>query len=130
MKTLSLYPKIGVIILFLIAFTSFLSISSAKPNTGLKAKFKAGDKSKKTEAGSSVTIIVKGLACPFCVHGLGKKLKKIKGVQGVDIDLKSGVAQVTYEKGVSPDHAALKKAIKKAGFTPGEIKTISKGKSK
>ena len=129
MKTRLINLKTGVVICSLIAVPSIAQISSAKPNTGIEVKSKTNDKSKKAEAGSSLAINVKGLACPFCVHGLGKKLKKIKGVLDVEIDLKSGMARVTYAKGVTPDHAALKNTIKKAGFTPGEMKAVSKGKS-
>ena len=130
MKPRFLYFKTVALICSLVVAPTFVPVSSAKPNTGIRAKSKVNDKPKKAEAGSSVAITVKGLACPFCVHGLGKKLKKIKGVQEVKVDLKSGVAHVTYRKGVSPDHAALKNAIKKAGFTPGEIKADSKAKTK
>lgn len=122
MKKRLITIKVGTVICSLIAAPHFVPLLSAKPDTGLKSKSETSDKVKKTETGATVSITVKGLACPFCVHGLGKKLKKIKGVQAVDIELKTGVARVTYEKGVKPDQKVLREAIKKAGFTAGEIK--------
>ncbi len=44
-----------------------------------------------------VKIEVDGLSCPFCAFGLKKKLKKIEGVEKVDV------------------------SVKNAGFTPREI---------
>ncbi len=122
MKTRYDYLKTGAIICSLIAAPNFIQLVDAQPSTGLKSKDKGQEADGKIEAGVSVGITVKGLACPFCVHGLGKKLKKIKGVQAVDIELKTGVARVTFDKGVKPDEKALREAIKKAGFTAGEIK--------
>jgi len=70
------------------------------------------------EAGvSSATIQVDGLSCPFCAYGLEKHLKKVVGVEGVDINMKTGKAVVHLQSGTRVDDAALKTAVKKAGFT-------------
>jgi len=66
---------------------------------------------------SSATIAVDGLSCPFCAYGLEKHLKRIAGVEGVEINMKSGKAIVRLKPGVRVDDAALKAAVKKAGFT-------------
>lgn len=76
---------------------------------------------------SRVTISVNGLACPFCVYGLEKKLKKVDGVESVEIDLKTGKAVLTLEKGKAPNLADFRTAVKKAGFTAGEIKVTAVG---
>jgi len=65
----------------------------------------------------SATIQVDGLSCPFCAYGLEKHLKKIAGVEGVDINMKDGKAIVHLKPDVQVDDAALKTAVKKAGFT-------------
>ncbi len=65
----------------------------------------------------SATIRVDGLSCPFCAYGLEKHLKKIAGVEGVEINMKSGKAIVRLKPDVQVDDAALKTAVKKAGFT-------------
>ena len=77
---------------------------------------------------SEIVISVKGLACPFCVYGLEKKLKKVDGVQGVEIDLNTGAAVVALKNGQAPDLAQFRNAVKKAGFTAGEIKITAVGK--
>jgi len=65
----------------------------------------------------SATIAVDGLSCPFCAYGLEKHLKKIVGVEGVTINMKGGKAIVRLKPDVRVDDAALRTAVKKAGFT-------------
>jgi len=65
----------------------------------------------------SAIIQVDGLSCPFCTYGLEKHLKKVVGVEGVDINMKSGEAIVRLRSGAQVDDAALRQAVKKAGFT-------------
>jgi len=65
----------------------------------------------------SATIQVDGLSCPFCAYGLEKHLKRVAGVEGVEINMKSGKAIVRLKPDVQVDDAALKTAVKKAGFT-------------
>jgi len=65
----------------------------------------------------SASIQVDGLSCPFCAYGLEKHLKKIAGVEGVEINMKSGKAIVRLKPDAQVDDAALKAAVKKAGFT-------------
>jgi len=69
----------------------------------------------------SATIVVDGLSCPFCAYGLEKHLKKIRGVKAVEINMKQGEATVRWQQGVAVDDAALRAAVKKAGFTAREI---------
>jgi len=66
---------------------------------------------------SSATIRVDGLSCPYCAYGLEKHLKKLAGVESVEIIMKSGKAIVRLKPDVQVDDAALKTAVKKAGFT-------------
>ena len=65
----------------------------------------------------TATIRVDGLSCPFCAYGLEKHLKKIAGVEGVDINMKSGKAVVHLKPGTRVNDAALNEAVQKAGFT-------------
>ena len=69
----------------------------------------------------TATIRVDGLSCPFCAYGLEKHLKKVTGVENVKIDMKGGKAVVHLRPGIHVDDAALREAVKKAGFTPREI---------
>jgi len=66
---------------------------------------------------TTATIRVDGLSCPFCAYGLEKHLKKITGVEDIDINMKSGKAVVHLKPGTQVNDAALNEAVKKAGFT-------------
>jgi copper chaperone CopZ len=75
-------------------------------------------------AGNSQTILieVKGLSCPFCSYGLEKKLKALNGVEGVEIHMRKGIAEIQVKQGVAVSDAAINEAVKDAGFDPGSIK--------
>ncbi len=66
-------------------------------------------------------IAVKGLACPFCVHGLKKQLRRLPGVKNVDVSLGRGQAVVTFAGGSKVTNQQIARAVRKAGFTPGKI---------
>lgn len=67
---------------------------------------------------------VNGLTCPFCAYGLEKKLKKVPGVGSVTIDLKKDQAVVLAKAGHTLDEQALRKAVRKAGFTVASLKKV------
>jgi len=71
---------------------------------------------------AKVFIEVKGLACPFCVQGLEKHLKKLDAVAGVRTSLKKGEAVLDLRSGRTVDEKELRQAVKKAGFTAGRIR--------
>jgi copper chaperone CopZ len=63
-------------------------------------------------------IAVEGMTCDACAVTVKKSLTKIKGVKLADIDLKRGIATITYDDSqVTID--ALKQAIDKTGFKSG-----------
>ncbi len=68
-----------------------------------------------------MTVTVDGMACPFCAYGLEKKLKNLEGIRGVKVELKTGIARLTLKEEAPPTVAAIREAVKKAGFTPKEI---------
>lgn len=65
---------------------------------------------------------VKGLACPFCVYGLEKRLKKLPGVQRVGVELGKGEADIAFAPESAVTDAEIQKAVRDAGFTPGAIR--------
>ncbi|MBI3042950.1 MAG: heavy-metal-associated domain-containing protein [Betaproteobacteria bacterium] len=73
---------------------------------------------------------VDGLACPFCAYGVEKKLKAVKGVEKVDVDIKTGNVIVTVVEGAVFDQATAKKAVTEAGFTLRGFEKIPQGTSK
>ena len=68
-----------------------------------------------------IKIEVDGLACPFCAYGLEKKLKKVDGAENVLIEITKGEATMNVPASKKPSVDELRKIIKNAGFTPGEI---------
>ncbi len=69
-------------------------------------------------------LTVKGLTCPFCAYGLEKKLKKVKGVESVSIQLEKDQAVVTSKPGVEIGEDSLRKAVRGAGFSLAELKKV------
>ena len=74
-----------------------------------------------TEQKVYIKIEIDGLACPFCAYGMEKKLKKISGIDNVDIKLRQGVAYIITSRLQKPSAEDLKTVIVDAGFTPGKI---------
>ena len=68
-----------------------------------------------------VVITVRGLACPFCVYGLEKHLKKLPGATTVQVDLGKGEATVDFAEESKVTDQDIRKAVKKAGFTVDRI---------
>jgi len=69
----------------------------------------------------TTSIQVDGLSCPFCAYGLEKNLKKVHGVEAVNIDMKTGKATVTMKKNMNVTNQSLRQAVKKAGFSARDI---------
>lgn len=68
-----------------------------------------------------IKIEIKGLACPYCAYGMERELKKIAGVEDVEIELEEGMAYISTPVTQKPTKAGLAKIIEDAGFTAGEI---------
>ena len=73
-------------------------------------------------AGTQYVIGVDGLTCPFCAYGLEKKLKKVKGVESVSIDLEKDEAILLIKDGTVVQEEDIRKAVKKAGFSVASLK--------
>ncbi len=78
-------------------------------------------RAEETAASKQAVIAVKGLACPFCVHGLKKHLLRLPGAKQVDVSLGKGEAVVTFEASSRVTEPEIAAAVRKAGFTPGKI---------
>ncbi len=72
-------------------------------------------------AGKQAVIAVKGLACPFCVHGLKKQLVRLPGARKVEVSLASSQAVITFDAASKVTDQQIAAAVRKAGFTPGKI---------
>jgi len=78
-------------------------------------------------AGPSYRLEAAGLACPFCAHGIEKKLTTLDGVEGVETNIKDGAVIVTMKDGAKLDEATAKQAVKDAGFTLDGFAPLSPG---
>ncbi|MEE8367170.1 MAG: heavy metal-associated domain-containing protein [Thermoanaerobaculia bacterium] len=75
----------------------------------------------------SATVVVEGMACPFCAFGVEKRLKKVAGVGTIEVNMAQSSAALTASAGDSIDVAGIPAAIRKAGFTPGTIEATAVG---
>jgi len=76
---------------------------------------------------TEATVTVKGVACPFCVYGIEKKLKQVPGIEGIEYDLESGKGQLKFDEDKPLDIRAVREAIKKAGFTLEKVELTVTG---
>lgn len=69
-----------------------------------------------------------GLSCPFCAYGLEKRLKKVEGVEKVEIKVDQATAELTVKKGKALSIEEVEKAVKEGGFTPRELSLTVTGR--
>ena len=71
-----------------------------------------------------VSVRVDGVACPFCAYNIEKRVKTLEGVEReaqIVTSLENGTATFPWKPGVAFDPAAVRKAIREAGFTPRDL---------
>ena len=74
-----------------------------------------------TDSPRRAVVTVKGLACPFCVYGLEKHLRKLPGAAAVRVDLGKGEATIDLAADSKVTEEQIRKAVKNAGFTADRI---------
>jgi copper chaperone len=74
--------------------------------------------------GTQYQMRVDGLACPYCAYGIEKNLKKIDGVEKIDVDLNNGLVTVNVSVGVTLTDAQMAKLFTDAGFTFRSMVTV------
>lgn len=77
------------------------------------------------ESIQKVVVRVDGLACPFCDFGLSKLLKKLEGVENVELDLNEGIAELLLKPGATVSNEEIKRAVDLAGFTAPKDRDIT-----
>ena len=60
---------------------------------------------------------VDGLACPFCVYGIEKKLGQLDGVDKIESDLKAGKLRIHMKGNKTLTEAQVREAVKSSGFS-------------
>lgn len=66
-------------------------------------------------------VTVQGMQCPFCAYGIKKHLTKLPGATQVEVELAKNQATVTFEADTEVTDEQIEEAVRKAGFTPGDI---------
>ena len=70
-----------------------------------------------------IVMRVDGLACPFCAHGLERKLDALEATDSVEIRLNEGLVLLYLRDEHSVSDEALTKAVTNAGFV---VRAISR----
>ncbi|MFF5210210.1 heavy-metal-associated domain-containing protein [Streptosporangium sp. NPDC000396] len=65
---------------------------------------------------SVITYTVTGMTCGHCVSSVKEEVGEVSGVTGVDVDLESGRVVVSGGSPDDLDDAAIRAAIKEAGY--------------
>ncbi len=68
-----------------------------------------------------IEVTILGMSCPFCAYGVEQKLKKLEGVEDLDVVLETGIATLTLEDGADLSNDLLKETVKRAGFEAAKI---------
>ena len=76
------------------------------------------------EAKAVYKVYVDGLSCPFCTYGIEKKFSKVKGVEKIDIDLKTGTTIITMSTGTTLDETTARETVEAAGFTLRDFEQV------
>ncbi len=77
---------------------------------------------------NQVIVKVDGLACAFCAYGLQKGLKRVEGVRDVKVFVDAGKAELQFKKNVPAGLEEIGPAVKRAGYTPREIRIEATGR--
>lgn len=59
--------------------------------------------------------------CPFCVYGVEQKLKRLDGVEDLEVDLETGVATLTLAEDADLSNDVLRTVVDDAGFEVAAI---------
>lgn len=67
-------------------------------------------------AGDSLRLNVDGMVCSLCAYGVERRLKKIEHVEGVRVELDSGLVVLTLRLGTAVSDSVLAAEVRRAGF--------------
>lgn len=65
--------------------------------------------------GTTATLIVHGLACPSCAHGVLRELKRLEGVTDAELDTIHGEAMIEFKEGQAPTWEQVRQAVSWGG---------------
>lgn len=79
------------------------------------------DPAPEQEQPRQIQVKILGMSCPFCVYGAEQKLKRLDGVEELDVELESGIATLTMEDETDVSNEKLKATVDDAGFEASAI---------
>ncbi len=68
-----------------------------------------------------IQVTILGMSCPFCAYGVEQKLKRLEGVEGLEVVLSTGLATLTLEEEADLSNELLLETVKVAGFEAAKI---------
>lgn len=71
-----------------------------------------------------IVLHVNGMGCPLCVTNVDRQLLRLKGVEGVQVDLGAGTVAVALTGSDRPSPARLEHAVADAGNTLAKIEIV------
>ena len=69
-----------------------------------------------------------GIECASCVESVAKGLKRLRGVESVELDAEKSVVRIALAEGNRVKLEAIRDAIKATGYTPGDATLEARGK--
>lgn len=69
----------------------------------------------------TIQVKILGMSCPFCAYGAEQKLKRLEGVEELEVDLESGIATLGMEEDADVSNERLKETVEDAGFETSAI---------
>lgn len=70
----------------------------------------------------TIQVEILGMSCPFCAYGAEQKLKRLDGVEDLEVELKTGIATLTLAEGADIPNETLEKTVEEAGFKVAGIR--------
>ncbi len=68
-----------------------------------------------------IEVTILGMACPFCAYGVEQKLKRLDGVEELEVVLETGLATLRLDEDADISNELLQKTVKEAGFEVAKI---------
>ena len=75
----------------------------------------------------TVELRVNGLTCPFCAFGIEKKLRKVDGVQEIEVLLDEGQIRLVFLEGNTATVRDLENAVDASGFELAGLQLVVRG---
>ena len=68
-----------------------------------------------------IEVTILGMSCPFCVYGVEQKLKRLDGVEELEVVLETGLATLRLGADADVSNELLRETVKDAGFEAAKI---------